>query len=167
MTTEQNQRLLDALLDSWDRNNTILLNLLGAIPSGGLDASAMGGSPTVSEMFTHIHHERMVSVQENCPEYAGQVPPREWNREPDAERIADMLRESGKRVRDAVKGRVEAGRAMDLEFAHPIHLLQLLIFHEGYHHGQIKLALKAAGCPIPDDDAGPLTWDVWRTRERP
>jgi uncharacterized damage-inducible protein DinB len=36
-----------------------------------------------------------------------------------------------------------------------------MLWHEGYHHGQIKLALKLAGCPIPDQDAGPLTWGVW------
>src|SRR5262245_21027015 len=73
MTAAQNQRVLYALLDSWDRNNTTLLNLLGAIPDGGLDARAMEGSPTVSEMFTHMHHERMVSVLENAPECAGPV----------------------------------------------------------------------------------------------
>lgn len=66
------------------------------------------------------------------------------------------------RVRDAVRARVEADRALDQDFAHPVQLLLFLIFHEGYHHGQIKLALKAAGCPIPDAEAGPLTWDVWR-----
>lgn len=164
MTSAQGQRLLSALLDSWDRNNTILINLLRAIPSGGLDARAMEGSPTVSEMFTHMHHERMVSVLENCPEYAGQVPAHEWIRERDADLIAQMLHESAKRVRDAVSGRVEANQPMDRDFSHPLQLIQLLIFHEGYHHGQIKLALKAAGCPIADDDAGPLTWGVWRAR---
>jgi uncharacterized damage-inducible protein DinB len=46
----------------------------------------------------------------------------------------------------------------------PIHLVEFLVFHEGYHHGQIKLALKAAGRPVSDDVAGPLTWDVWRRR---
>ena len=104
--------MLDTLLDSWDRNNTTLLNLLGAIPEGGLDARAMEGSPTVSEMFTHMHHERMVSVLETAPECAGQVPAQEWSPERDAHRIAQMLRESGTRVRDAVKGRVEADRAL-------------------------------------------------------
>lgn len=54
--------MLDALLDSWERSNTILVNLLRAIPEGGLEARAMDGSPSVSEMFTHMHHERMVSV---------------------------------------------------------------------------------------------------------
>ena len=164
MTAEMGQRLLEAVLDSWDRNNTILLNLLRAVPTGGLAARAMEGSPTVSEMFTHMNHERMVSVLENCPECAGQVPEREWINERDADRIAQMLHESGRRVRDAVKGRIEADQALDCDFSHPVQLVQFLIFHEGYHHGQIKLALKAAGCPITDNEAGPLTWDVWRTR---
>lgn len=164
MTAEQGQRVFDALLDSWDRNNAILLNLLRAIPDGGLDARAMEGSPTVSQMFTHMYHERMVSVLENAPECAGAVPEQEWSAERDPTRIAQQLHESAQRVRDAVKGRVEADRALDLDFAHPILLLQLLIFHEGYHHGQIKLALKASGYAIADADAGPVTWGVWRAR---
>jgi len=158
------QPLLDALLDSWDRGNVVLLNLLRALPSGGLDARVMDGSPTVAEMFTHMHHERMVSVFENAPEHAGPVPAREWDPERDPHRIADMLTESGRCVRNAVAGRIASGRGLDRAFAHPIQLIQFLIFHEGYHHGQIKLALKAAGCPIPDADAGPLTWQVWRKR---
>ncbi len=31
----QDQRLLDALLDSWDRNNTVVVNLLLAVTEGG------------------------------------------------------------------------------------------------------------------------------------
>jgi len=115
-------------------------------------------------MFTHMHHERMVSVLENSPEYAGPVPAEEWHHECDANRISEMLHESAKRVRDAVTGRIDTNRILDRDFAHPIQLLQFLIFHEGYHHGQIKSALKSAGCPIADADAGPVTWDVWRAR---
>jgi hypothetical protein len=89
----------------------------------------MAGSPTVAEMLTHMHHERMVSVLENALECAGVMPAREWDREPDAERIARMLEESGAHVRDAGKGRTEAGRALDRDFAHPVALAQLLIFH--------------------------------------
>ncbi len=64
-------------------------------------------------------------------------------------------------VRDAVKGRLEAGREMDQHYDHPILLLQHMLWHEGYHHGQIKLALKLAGRPITDEHAGPITWSVW------
>ncbi|WP_321476291.1 DinB family protein [uncultured Paludibaculum sp.] len=165
MSNALEQGLLGALLDSWDRSNTILVNLLRAVPEGGLAARAMEGSPSVSEMFTHMHHERMVSVLEEAPEFAGTVPAEEWVAEADPERIAKMLNESARVVRAAIQGRVETGRAMDLNYDHPILLLQLLIFHEGYHHGQIKLALKAAGKPVTNDEAGPLTWDLWRIKK--
>jgi len=49
---------------------------------------------------------------------------------------------------------------MDLHYDPPVLLLRHMLWHEGCHHGQIKLALKAAGCPIADADAGPLTWRV-------
>ena len=35
-----------------------------------------------------------------------------------------------------------------------------MIWHEGYHHGQIKLALKAAGLSLDDEIVGPLTWGI-------
>jgi uncharacterized damage-inducible protein DinB len=161
MSHAPGQPLLDALLDSWDRNNTILLNLLHALPEAGLEAKAMEGGPSIAELFTHIHYVRLVFVSEDAPEFAGSLPDEEWEVEHDRGRIARMLNESAKTVRDAVKGRVEAGRDMDLHYDHPILLLQHMLWHEGYHHGQIKLALKLAGRPLTDDEAGPLTWDVW------
>ncbi len=36
-----------------------------------------------------------------------------------------------------------------------------MLWHEGYHHGQMKLALKIAGRVITNEDAGPITWGVW------
>jgi uncharacterized damage-inducible protein DinB len=53
MSDAPDARLLEALLDSWDRNNTILLNLLRALPEGGLEARAMEGSPSIAQLFTH------------------------------------------------------------------------------------------------------------------
>jgi len=76
-----------------------------------------------------------------------------------------MLNGSAKAVRDAVRGRVLAGREIDINYDHPVLMLQLMLWHEGYHHGQIKLALKVAGCPIRDEEAGPMTWDVWRNKK--
>lgn len=166
MPDARGQGLLDALLDSWDRNNTILVNFLRALPEGGLEACAMDGSPSVGQLFTHIHYVRMVFVFEDAPEFARDVPQVEWEAERDPDRIAQTLLESARIVRDAVRGRVEAGRDMDLHYDHPILLLQHMIWHEGYHHGQMKLALKAAGRPMTDEEAGPLTWDVWMRKKR-
>jgi uncharacterized damage-inducible protein DinB len=174
MSNALDQSLLEAVLDSWDRNNAILVNLLRAVaaaerptaagrptPAGRLAVRAMEGSPSVAELFTHIHYVRLVFVSEDAPEFAKKMPEEEWVSERDPERIAQMLNESAKAVRDAVKSRVEAGRDMDLHYDHPILLLQHMIWHEGYHHGQIKLALKLAGRPISDKEAGPVTWGVW------
>jgi uncharacterized damage-inducible protein DinB len=157
--------LLEAVLDSWDRNNAILVNLLRAVPEGGLAVRAMEGGPSVAEMFTHMHYARLVLVSEDAPEFATQVPEVERAGERDAERIAQLLNESAKAVREAVQSRVEVGRAMDRHYDHPILMLHHLIWHEGYHHGQIKLALKMAGRPISDKEAGPVTWWVWMRKK--
>jgi uncharacterized damage-inducible protein DinB len=161
----KSQRLLEVLLDSWDRNNTILLNLLRTLPEGALETRAMEDSPTIAELFTHIHYVRLVLVVEDAPEFARDVPEEEWVVERDPGRIAQMLNDSAKAVRDAVECRVEAGRDMNLHYDHPILLLQHMLWHEGYHHGQIKLALKLAGRPITDEEAGPVTWDVWMRKK--
>jgi uncharacterized damage-inducible protein DinB len=165
MMDATNQHLLEALLDSWDRNNTILVNLLRALPEDALEARPMEGSPSIAEMFTHIHYVRLVFVLEDAPEFAETLPEEEWAAEHDPERIARMLNHSAKVVRDAVKHSVEAGRAMKLHYDHPILMLQHMVWHEGYHHGQMKLALKLAGLPITDQQAGPLTWGVWMRKK--
>jgi len=156
-------KLLEAVLDSWARNNTILVNLLRAIPEAGLASRAMEGSPSIAELFTHIHYVRLVFLSEDAPEFAGELP-EEWRAEPDRERMAAMLNESAQAVRDAVKSRVETGRAMDLHYDHPILLLQHMVWHEGYHHGQIKLVLKMTGRPMTNAEAGPLSWRIWMNK---
>ena len=62
MSDAPDRPLLEALLDSWDRNNTILINLLRALPNGGLEARATEGSPSIAQLFTHIHFVRLVFV---------------------------------------------------------------------------------------------------------
>ena len=77
MSGTPDERLLDALLDSWDRNNTILLNLLRALPEGGLEVRAMEGSPSIAQLFTHIHFVRLVFVFEDAPEFTRTLPEEE------------------------------------------------------------------------------------------
>jgi uncharacterized damage-inducible protein DinB len=147
-------------------NNTILLNLLHALPEGGLEARATEGSPSIAELFTHIHIVRLVFVFEDAPEFTRNLPEEERVVERDPGRIAQMLNDSAKAVGDAVKSKVEAGRDMNLHYDHTILLLQHMLWHEGYHHGQMKLALKVAGRPMTDREAGPITWGVWMCKSQ-
>lgn len=156
--------MLDALLDSWDRNNRILVNLLGAIPDDAMDARATADSPSVAQMFAHLHYVRLVFIAEDMPESAVELPGKEWAVEYDRPRLVEMLNDSARLVGSAVAARIAAGRAMDVHYDHPILFLMHMIWHEGYHHGQIKLALKLTGRPIVNSVAGPLTWRVWMNK---
>ena len=153
--------VLDALLDSWDRANNILVNLLRAVPKDHLSLAALDGGPTIAQLFMHIHYVRLVFVQEDAPEVARHLPAEEWRAHPDVDHIARMLSESAAAVREAVVNRLTTGRPMNLHFDHPILFIQQMIWHEGYHHGQIKLTLKLRGYPLTDDVAGPISWRVW------
>ena len=161
MVSPHDQTLLEALLDSWNRNNTILLNLLHAVPYDQLEARVMKDSPSIAEIFAHIHYVRLVFISEDAPEFARELPGKQWLAERDLARLAQVLQESAQAVREAVKGRIEIGRQLDLHYDHPVLFLQRMIWHEGYHHGQIKLALKATGHGLSNKDIGPLTWRVW------
>jgi uncharacterized damage-inducible protein DinB len=162
--------LLEAVLDSWDRNNRILVNLLRLIPEGGLEARAMEGSPSVAQMFNHIHHVRLVFLEEDAPEFARTMREEEsadeWAAERDRGQLTEMLNESAQAVRDAVQHKIASGGAMQTHYDHPLLFLQQMIWHEGYHHGQIKLALKLARQPISNSQAGPGTWRVWMNKTK-
>jgi uncharacterized damage-inducible protein DinB len=164
--SKTDEGLVEALLNSWDRNNTILVNLIRALPEAGLGARAIEGGPTLAQLFTHMHFVRLVFVSEDAPEFSRDLPEEEWIDERDPDHLEQMLNHSAQAVRDAVKGRLMAGQEMDLHYDHPILLLQHMIWHEGYHHGQIKLTLKLIDRPVNDDLVGPVTWGVWMNRKK-
>lgn len=153
--------MLDVLLDSWDRNNTITINLLRAIPKDDLDLRPIDSSPSIAQLFAHLHYVRMIFVVENVPDLPVDMREEEWRVERDPTRLEQMLNESAKVVRDAVTTCLTSHRAMERHFDHPILMFQHLIWHDAYHHGQIKLTLKLAGRPLVDDDIGRGTWGVW------
>lgn len=160
MTDAGQPELLSIILDSWDRSNRMLVNLLRLMPEGGLAVRVVDDGPSIAELFTHIHFVRLVFIDENAPDLRVSVPAEEWLHENDADVIAQMLSGSAEAVRTAVQRRVETGQRMNQHYDHPVLMLQHMLWHEGYHHGQIKLALKIAGSPIADQVAGPATWDI-------
>jgi uncharacterized damage-inducible protein DinB len=167
MSPASDPGLLDALLDSWDRSNAITVNLLRAIPAGAFDDRAAEGSPSVGEMFWHLHGTRLWIISEDAPEFPHAHGDKRVT-EADRDHLAALLEESARTVKDAVRSRLASGRPMDTHYDHPILMLQHLMWHDGYHHGQIKLALKRAGRPLDDEEIGPTTWDVWMDkRPRP
>ena len=164
MAQPRDADLLPILLDAWDRNQRILVNLLRALPAGGLAARAMADGPTVASLFAHAHYVRLAFVEENVPERALAVPAEEWADGRDPARIEADLDASARAVREAVLARLASGAPLDRHYDHPVLFLQHMIWHEGYHHGQIKLALKSSGLPLADREVGRGTWGVWMSK---
>lgn len=160
------ESLVEALLDSWDRNARTMSGLLRVIPEHGMAARPYEDGPTVAQYFTHAHYIRLVQVFESAPEFAGPVPEAEWVDERDPARVASMLDESAAVVRAALAGCLGKDRVMDVHYDHPVLLLEHLVWHEGYHHGQIKLALHRAGLRLSDRVAGPESWAIWMDKTR-
>jgi uncharacterized damage-inducible protein DinB len=158
--------LLDTLLDAWDRNNRITVNLLRAIPEADLDLRPIDSSPSIAQLFAHLHYVRMIFVAENVPDVPVDLRTDEWRAERDPARLEQMLNESANVVRHAVTTCMASRRAMERHFDHPLLMFQHLIWHDAYHHGQIKLTLKLAGRPLNDDDIGRGTWGVWMDKSQ-
>lgn len=163
--------LLDALLDSWDRGNRILLNLLHALSPQELDSRALEGSPSAAELYAHLHGTRLFWLEQTAPEAVGDIPALTEARDGvqvagrDPQRIASALGASARAVREAVRGHIESGQPLagpHASYDHPVLLLQHLLWHEGYHVGQLKLALKRAGRVLSDAEEEGLIWGVWR-----
>lgn len=174
MAKATNEGLLEALLDSYNRNNTILVNLLNVLPEGGLDAKAMEGSPSVAVQFSHIHGTRLSWLSLTAPEFAENLASlfrqEGENRLPerDKERVAQALNKSAEAIGEAVKNRLEIGQAMkgkNATYDHPILLLQHMLWHEGYHVGQMKLALKSIGYLMSDEEEEKTIWGMWRLEQ--
>lgn len=171
MTKTADESVLEALLDSYQRGNTILLNLLQALPEGGMDARAMEGSPSIAVMFSHIHQVRLFWLTQTAPEFAEPLTSlfrkegEERIPERDPQRIEEGLKVSARIMCDAVKNHLETGQPMKGEHAsydHPVLFLQHMLWHEGYHFGQMKLALKAMGYVMSEEDEEKLVWGLWR-----
>jgi uncharacterized damage-inducible protein DinB len=174
MSNTPDQTLLKAILDSYERSNTILLNLLQALPEGGLDARAHPKSPTVAVHFAHMQSTRRYFLNDTAPEFASAIESLMSTlddvqiAEHDLGRIAQQLTASARAICELVKARVQSGQPIKGEhvtYDHPILLLQHMLWHEGYHVGQIKLALKSIGFVMNEEQEESTIWALWRTEK--
>jgi len=80
------QPLIDALLNSWDRNNTITINLLRAVPDDAMDLKPIDTSPSIAQLFAHMDYCRLIFVLEDAPEFAREMRNNKWKAERDRKR---------------------------------------------------------------------------------
>ena len=60
----------DAILETWNRNTTVVLNILNALPEGGIDARDTNGAWTVVHHLSDMQGANVHWLQKSTPNFA-------------------------------------------------------------------------------------------------
>jgi uncharacterized damage-inducible protein DinB len=162
ITPLQEDRMEDALLESWAIHDRINHYLLAGVPEGALgDVSASKGR-TVAEQFAHIHNVRLMWLKAAAPELLEGLAKIEKEEAQDAALLRDALTASASAVAELLRRSFASGGKVKGFKPHAVAFLAYLVSHESHHRGQIALTLKQAGHPLDKKVAFGM-WE-WGTR---
>ena len=156
--------LLEVLLESWDRQCRILTAVSSLVTAETRHLRPSPESWSLDEQLAHIHECRRFWLGQIAPSFGGPLAKADGSGS--LEDIQACLEASSRAVRDAVADAVEQGREFktkNVTYDHPVLFLQHMIWHEGWHVGQILLAFRANGQEVPEEWEEPNVWSHWRT----
>ena len=126
-----------------------------------LDARTPGGGFTVAEHLAHMAGTNKSWLAQLSAGTAGGLPdlydPERQLAERDPARIRTVLGQTSEAVLETVVTAPDRGNLPHVSLAK---FLIYLLVHDAHHRGQILLALKAGGLPLPHDDA---MWGPWNS----
>ena len=162
-------QLVDALLESWDRQSTIINNLATLITP---ETAKFKSGPTewnIGEHLAHIHDVRHGWLQEafpgrdfGLPSFHAKTESGNWVSCAELDRARETLKRGAVTLREAVAPLLVEGGQLG-PYDHPVFFLQHMIWHEGWHAGAIIQALRANGQEPPESWEEPNVWGLWRT----
>jgi DinB family len=118
-----------------------------------LDARTPGDGFTVAEQLAHFLSKLSVGAAEGLPEL---YDPERQLAERDPARIRAVLDQTSAAVLESVVTAPDRGQLPHVSLAQ--FLIHMLV-HDAHHRGQILLALKANGLPLPDEAAMWFSWN--------
>lgn len=168
-TDLQGSAVATAILESWDRQVRILTNMFGQIgeEERGLKISDEGWP--LDEHLCHIHECRYGWLNKVSPSHAAQLGDvleqrgDQWVPISDLHEIKRQLALSGAVVGAAVRELIEAGAGQVGPYSHPVHFLQHMFWHEGYHFAVLNTALRLAGKHPGEDWEEANVWGILRS----
>lgn len=154
--------MTDPILETWQINARVILFALDAVDDAlfALPAPARGRSAV--QMFAHIHDVRVLWLESGkaLPPLAGVAKLGKQDRY-DRATLRAALAASGAGIDAMVAHSLETGKRIPGFKPHTTAFVGYLISHEGYHLGEIGVALHAAGFPLDRKTAfGMWEWGV-------
>jgi uncharacterized damage-inducible protein DinB len=161
--------LLDALLDSWDRQCRIVKAVASRVDESNRNVRPSQDGWPLDLQLAHMHGVRKEWLTQVSPERgaalgsAFEVP---WKSAiGDLDAIRALLDDSAKAIREAMRELLTNGTGAIGGYDHPVLFLQHMVWHDGWHVGLIFLGLRLAGQEPSDEWEEANVWGEWRTEE--
>ncbi len=161
--------VVDALLDSWDRQCRIVEAIASKVDESNRHLKPSEDGWSLDFHLAHMHSVRHYFLTNVDPERGKQLGSSftDGLTTPisDLAEIKSLLNQSGPAVRESVKEALENGVEKFGWYDNPVLFLQHMVWHEGWHVGLITLALRLAGQEPAEEWAESKVWGEWRTEE--
>lgn len=163
------QTVTEALLESWQRQCTIMNNAMSLVDESNKHAKPSEDGMPLFKQMAHTQAVRVGWLESMFPKYAegldylytqeGET----WVPCDDLEKIRKNLLISQQAIHDALKEAIETDRTELGAYDHPVYFVQHMIWHEGYHFALIMLALRNIGIDPTEEWEEEHVWGLWRT----
>lgn len=160
-------QLIDTLLESWDRQTRIVGHVAAAVTPEQLAFVSRDGENPIDDHLCHIHGTRLYWLSQAAPTFAEPLASLyakegdNWTPCNDLDQIRTSLAASAAGVREAMAVLLETPGPVG-PYSHPLHFMQHMIWHEGWHASAILHALRANGAELDEAWEDAHVWDVWK-----
>ncbi len=162
--------VVDALLDSWNRQCRIVDAVATLIDEGNRNALPSEDGWGLDRHLAHMHNVRRYFLSQVSPEHAAGLTSASADDQgtplADLDAIKNCLKASEAAVGEAVRDGLKKGGPMaggNVVYDTPVLFLQHMVWHDGWHIGLIFLGLRLNGQEPPEEWEEPNVWGQWRT----
>jgi uncharacterized damage-inducible protein DinB len=161
--------IVDALLDSWDRQCRIVEAVASRIDEGNRNVKPSEDGWPLYHQLAHIHLVRRYWLSQVSPERGAALPETfidGWTTPiQDLDAIKASLKESAVAIREGMRELLKNGTGAVGGYDNPVLFLQHMVWHEGWHVGLIFLGLRLNGQEPLEEWEEAHVWGEWRTEE--